>query len=92
MTWVYIPTDSGQLMTVGFYDPTGGWHSDSDWDTREEAASRCHYLNGGNPEAAEVEGKDLGEESLQEVKHKLPTRPRPKITIKEAALKTARRK
>lgn len=44
-TWVYVLSEPG-LFTVGFYDPTGRWHSDSDHATREDAAARVHYLNG----------------------------------------------
>lgn len=49
--WVYITSEPG-LLTVGFYDPNGKWHPDSDATTREEAAKRVHYLNGGNDEGA----------------------------------------
>ena len=45
-TWVYIQSEPN-LYTVGFYDPHGAWHADSDWRTREEAATQVHYLNGG---------------------------------------------
>ena len=44
--WVYIRSEPG-LWTVGFYDPAGRWHADSDYETREQAAARVHYLNGG---------------------------------------------
>ena len=44
--WVYIQSEP-KLWTVGFYDPAGKWHADSDHDDREQAASRCNYLNGG---------------------------------------------
>lgn len=44
--WVYIRSEPG-LWTVGFYDPEGRWHADSDYEDREEAAKRCAYLNGG---------------------------------------------
>jgi hypothetical protein len=44
--WVYIRSEPG-LYTVGFYDPNGEWHPDSDWGKKSEAADRCHYLNGG---------------------------------------------
>lgn len=46
MTYVYIQSEP-RLYTVGFYDPDGKWHSESDHDSREQAASRVHYLNGG---------------------------------------------
>ena len=47
--WVYMRTefDPYELYTVGFYSPNGKWHTDSDWDTKEEAANRVHWLNGG---------------------------------------------
>lgn len=44
--YVYIRSEP-QLFTVGFYDPNGNWHPDSDHDDREEARKRVHYLNGG---------------------------------------------
>jgi len=55
MSWVYkkteIPSrdnDFQSLYTVGFYEPDGKWHSDSDWTNQRDAGDRCHYLNGGN--------------------------------------------
>lgn len=47
MQYVYIKTESG-LWTVGFYDPKGEWYPDTDYNSREEAAKRVHYLNGGD--------------------------------------------
>jgi len=44
--WVYIKPGP-QLYTVGFYAPDGEFHADSDWATKDEAATRVHYLNGG---------------------------------------------
>jgi hypothetical protein len=49
MTWVYIRSEPS-LYTVGFYDPKGQWHPDSDHDTREGAAARVAYLNGAKIE------------------------------------------
>jgi hypothetical protein len=46
MSWVYVRSKTEQLYTVGFFDPDGGWHTDSDHDTRDAAADRCAYLNG----------------------------------------------
>ena len=46
MGYVYIESEKG-LWTVGFYDPKGKWHPESDHDVREEAAKRVSYLNGG---------------------------------------------
>ena len=47
--YVYIRSEPG-LWTVGFFDPAGKWHADGDYDSREEAAARVHYLNGGRSE------------------------------------------
>ncbi|MGA2504211.1 MAG: hypothetical protein ABSG01_08995 [Anaerolineales bacterium] len=44
--WVYINSEPG-LFTVGFYSPDGRWHGDSDHDSRDKAATRVHWLNGG---------------------------------------------
>lgn len=46
LMWVYRRTEP-QLYTVGFYDPQGVWCPESDHDTREQAADRVHWLNGG---------------------------------------------
>lgn len=44
--YIYIKSEEN-LYTVGFYDTRGDWHPESDWDTKEEAANRVHFLNGG---------------------------------------------
>lgn len=44
--WVYVRSERN-LWTVGFFDPSGDWHTDSDHASVEEAAKRVHYLNGG---------------------------------------------
>jgi hypothetical protein len=51
--YVYIQTEfagrdgaTGHLWTVGFYDPAGKFHSDSDHSSRVSAADRVSYLNG----------------------------------------------
>jgi len=49
MNYVYIKSEP-YLYTVGFYDPKGVWHPESDHDNTEEAAKRVHYLNGGSSE------------------------------------------
>ena len=33
---------------MGFYSPDGAWNPDSDHSSREDAAKRVHYLNGGH--------------------------------------------
>ncbi len=47
-TWVYQQSEP-RLWTVGFYEPSGRWHPESDHATPERAAGRCHWLNGGPP-------------------------------------------
>jgi len=49
-TWVYIRCHEAGVWTVGFYDPAGKWHPESDHESREDAAKRVHYLNGGTDE------------------------------------------
>jgi len=44
--YVYIKSEPS-LWTAGFYSPDGKWHPESDYGTKEAAASRVHYLNGG---------------------------------------------
>lgn len=48
--YVYIRAkdDGHTVFVVGFYDPQGKWHPESDHETKEAAAQRCHWLNGGN--------------------------------------------
>lgn len=45
--WVYVRTEPN-LLTVGFFSPDGELHTDSDHGSKEEAAERVHYLNGGS--------------------------------------------
>lgn len=48
--YIYIESEhnsEGSLWTVGFYKPNGEWNPESDHDTKESAAERVHYLNGG---------------------------------------------
>jgi hypothetical protein len=47
--YVYIQSEFGEypLWTVGFYNPSGEWDSESDHGSKDEAAKRVHYLNGG---------------------------------------------
>lgn len=43
--YVYVRSEPA-LFTVGFYDPKGVWHPDSDHSDRESAAERVAWLNG----------------------------------------------
>lgn len=46
--YVYIQSEP-KLFTVGFYTPsTNEWIPESDWDNKQSAADRVHWLNGGN--------------------------------------------
>lgn len=46
ISWVYVRSEPG-LYTVGFYDPSGKWHADSDHSDTVAASKRVNYLNGG---------------------------------------------
>jgi hypothetical protein len=45
--YVYIKSEPG-LYTVGFYDPNGKWHPESDHDNPEKASKRTAWLNGSD--------------------------------------------
>lgn len=48
------------LWTVGFYDPAGKWHPESDHASGEEAHNRAAYLNGRQePVEADADGGGL---------------------------------
>ncbi len=44
--YIYREVREG-LWQVGYYDPAGNFHTESDHTVREDAAKRVHYLNGG---------------------------------------------
>ena len=58
--WVYKQSEhwndergyTHELFTVGFYDPSGKWHAESDHPKRDDAAERVHWLDGGKVEGA----------------------------------------
>lgn len=62
MSYVYVESERWKdadgstrvLYTVGFYEPNGKWHPDSDHSDREEAAKRVAWLNGYNPSLEEA--------------------------------------
>lgn len=70
MSWVYIESEHN-LYTVGFYDPAGVWHSDSDHSDREEAATRVHYLNGGEGAPRPAAGHNRGDKGRMELSQML---------------------
>jgi hypothetical protein len=45
--WVYVQSEP-HLYTVGFYDPSGQWHAESDHADKQEAANRVAWLNGSD--------------------------------------------
>jgi hypothetical protein len=52
------------LYVVGFFHPIvrgfpGEWDVESVWPTKEEAAQRVHYLNGGTDFSKDIVGKVL---------------------------------
>lgn len=44
------PLTTREFWTLVFYDPTGKFEPESDWDSPQEAADRVHWLNGGGKE------------------------------------------
>lgn len=44
MSYVYLRAENA--IQVGFFDPTGKWHAESDWATEHDAAARVTALNG----------------------------------------------
>ena len=46
--YVYIKSEPN-LYTVGFYKPDGTWEPESDYENREDAANRVHWLNSTKP-------------------------------------------
>ena len=47
MKYVYIRSEPG-LYTVGFYSPSNVWEPESDHGSKEDAAKRVAWLNGGS--------------------------------------------
>ena len=67
---MYVYLDNKKLYgvcTVGFYDPAGKWHPESDHATSEEAAARVHYLNGAKdePELSDREPASIPHKQLE---------------------------
>lgn len=54
--YVYLSSEETQFAAdappaawvVGFFDPTGLWRAERYCKTREQAAARVNYLNGGD--------------------------------------------
>ena len=83
--YVYLKSEPG-LFTVGFYDPAGDWHSESDCGSPEQAADRVAYLNGsgGRHRFGEPES-ELGYSNVLELHAKfgLPIGERPAMLTHE---------
>lgn len=56
------------LYTVGFYDPDGKWHPESDHDNQEEAAKRVAYLNGSESHLKMIQKIGEIKEELKKLK------------------------
>jgi hypothetical protein len=46
VSYVYQRATGENFYVVGFFDPSGKWHAESDQATREQAADRVAWLNG----------------------------------------------
>jgi len=60
MSYVYIQSEP-RLWTVGFYDPAGNWHAESDHGDTGSASERVHYLNGGGVNSSLDEALNSGD-------------------------------
>lgn len=65
--YVYQRTEFSpyELYTVGHYDPSGKWQSESDYQIEEEAAKRVDFLNGGQSD--ELDHLQQENEQLKEL-------------------------
>lgn len=45
--YVYVRNEEENTYSVGFYDPGGQWHVESELPNDKAAANRVHWLNGG---------------------------------------------
>lgn len=68
--YVYVRSEAN-LWTVGFFTPTGEWIAESDWDSRDGAALRVNWLNGGgepsdNTKAIEDDNATLEEFEIKQ--------------------------
>ena len=51
--WVYRALHTMEMsFAVGFYDPKGEWHEDGRFATKEQAAARVRWLNGGDSQVS----------------------------------------
>lgn len=54
LMWVFRRSETS-LYTVGYYAPDRSWHPEGDYPSKEEAAARVHWLNGGGGPSPEVQ-------------------------------------
>ena len=59
-SYVYLKSEAG-LWTVGFYEPNGKWHPESDHSSAQTAADRVAVLNGAAARPASVPPKHHAE-------------------------------
>ena len=66
--YVYVCFDDfPEKFHVGFFDPTGEWHEESVLESKEDAAARISYLNGGKNEAKAEKLKKKNEGMLKKI-------------------------
>jgi len=53
-SFVYQYDYRNSWWSVGFYDPSGKWVTESEHDNKDDAAAHVHWLNGGERQRAEV--------------------------------------
>lgn len=74
MTYVYLCSERSldhELWTVGFYKPDGEWVSESDHRSKQLAAERVHWLNGGETQDSQRQLNRLNRESQLRVEAQL---------------------
>lgn len=65
--YVYIKSEAN-LYTVGFYDPSGNFHPDSDYNDRNKAANRVSFLNGNSKQLEKLAAKvDFLDETVADI-------------------------
>ena len=50
LMWIYKQGQVDERWLVGYWSPDREWHLDSCFTTKEAAAARVHWLNGGGSE------------------------------------------
>ena len=55
---MYCYLEGRGIFSVGFFLPDFAWKMESEWKIREEAASRVHYLNGGDDDSEKIKAQE----------------------------------